>query len=737
MADITLSVIIPYYTETTREIFPLLASLNGQVGIDFEKIECILVNDGNQNELPQSFLGLFTKLPLRCLFMEKNQGPGMARQMGLDHAQGDYVMFCDADDTLHNVGVLGAFFKVIEDEYPDMIGSPWFGEQYDRQTGSRSYVLHDQDFTWLHGKAFLRSFLAEKQIRFHEKLKVHEDTYFLTLTAMETEDIYWSAVISYIWKYREDSITRRNNCAYNVDSVLWHVEALSCAYAAARARHPEKLGFLITEMMVYYYFNLHQKIWREPANGGQLRRTESALRDVFTCYRKYFDGMPPEEIAALYNRQREKQFTAERENETFYEWLTRLTELPHSAAEGAALLSDERTELPHSMERTRTAIIGTNAKGKFLKEAIENSVTHTLLYFCDETGQAGKRFEGTDVVDLKRLAGLYHENAIDMVVIANISQAYRQIMAGLAPLGITRCYVVNQFFYAEASRGAPAGEFIAADTAKPDLSYYETHIADHCNLNCRGCTHYSNLAAPRFADLDGYRKDLDALRKLYWNVTNIRLMGGEPLLNPELPEFIKATRLAFPAANIGVVTNGLLIEKQPAALFQTMKTCRCAFHVSAYPPIYAKREELAAFLAGQGVLWAFSGDTIPIRTFHKNGVLDEQYCGDPVKSFRRKKCGKTILCNFLRDGWLYPCGSFPFDEIFESCYNVKFHSLSEEERQGLRINIRATDLDGWEINRILDGPHEACRYCDPEKERVLFPWAVRGKKDVPMEDWLL
>ena len=36
------------------------------------------------------------------------------------------------------------------------------------------------------------------------------------------------------------------------------------------------------------------------------------------------------------------------------------------------------------------------------------------------------------------------------------------------------------------------------------INYIETHIVDHCNLKCKGCSHFSGLAQPYFKDLAKY-----------------------------------------------------------------------------------------------------------------------------------------------------------------------------------------------------------------------------------------
>ena len=94
------------------------------------------------------------------------------------------------------------------------------------------------------------------------------------------------------------------------------------------------------------------------------------------------------------------------------------------------------------------------------------------------------------------------------------------------------------------------------------LSYLEYHVADHCNLNCKYCTHYSPLVQePVFTDLEKFKLDLQLLKERIDDIGVIRILGGEPLLNPQLSEFITYTRRLYPKAVITVVTNGLLIER--------------------------------------------------------------------------------------------------------------------------------------------------------------------------------
>ena len=79
----------------------------------------------------------------------------------------------------------------------------------------------------------------------------------------------------------------------------------------------------------------------------------------------------------------------------------------------------------------------------------------------------------------------------------------------------------------------------------PTLYHFDIHITDHCNLNCRGCGHFSNLCPPTFLDLDAFRADMAAMAAKL-RIEQIYLLGGEPLLHPQVSEFIRAARAVLP-----------------------------------------------------------------------------------------------------------------------------------------------------------------------------------------------
>lgn len=317
-----LSVIIPRYKESELEIFPLLASINGQVGIDLSDLEVIIANDGGgPGELDPNFLALFG-LDVEQVSLTENGGPGVARQAGLDAARGDYVMFCDADDTLHSVGVLGALMQEAERTAADMLSSEWLEELKD--PGGVRYITHQIENTWMHGKLFRRAFLIQNDIRFHPALRVHEDSYFLCIAAAVAERRNHLPIPSYVWKFQPESITRRNGGVYTYESIPTFIRACSLAFAQVERLRPEQMEYKVVQFALYNYFCFHQPGWLLPENAGYRNAAEEAFVEYIAPYWRYWTDAAPETIAMVYNEERGKSFAGGVETETVWEWLRRI-----------------------------------------------------------------------------------------------------------------------------------------------------------------------------------------------------------------------------------------------------------------------------------------------------------------------------------------------------------------------------------------------------------------------------
>jgi len=111
-----ISVIIPAYNVENYVERAIKSVLNQQ----FSSLEIIVVNDGSTDKTSEKVLSINKNYPQIKLINVQNQGVSVARNIGLDIAEGDYVCFLDADDYLEE-GVLSKFYSKCKEFNLDVI----------------------------------------------------------------------------------------------------------------------------------------------------------------------------------------------------------------------------------------------------------------------------------------------------------------------------------------------------------------------------------------------------------------------------------------------------------------------------------------------------------------------------------------------------------------------------------------------------------------------------------------
>ena len=265
---------------------------------------------------------------------------------------------------------------------------------------------------------------------------------------------------------------------------------------------------------------------------------------------------------------------------------------------------------------------------------------------------------------------------------------------------------------------------IQIDNKKPRLDYVEIELSAVCNLNCKGCFQFSNLSKEEgFADFSVFIKDLVKLKELFWGVREIRLLGGEPLLNRDFLMFVEAARTIFPDSDIRLASNGLLIHKLSPEQLAQIKKYNCVINISNYPPTGKILKSITAILKKAGVPYHIS---LPIKVFYKS-LLPEP-SKSPEKAFNN--CIFTH-CHALAQGKLAACSHQMYVGRLNEAFNLDYPT----DGSGEVFDIHNTDLNGWEINELISGPHNFCRYCNPGM--VPYKWKSACVNCAKESDWIL
>lgn len=248
----------------------------------------------------------------------------------------------------------------------------------------------------------------------------------------------------------------------------------------------------------------------------------------------------------------------------------------------------------------------------------------------------------------------------------------------------------------------------------------ETHLVEHCDLNCQMCTHFSPLARPQFTEIESFSKDMRRLQELFGDaVSYIMLLGGEPLLHPEVTRFLEVTRKCFPCANVILYTNGLKIPQMKAVFWETCKKNRITITLTRYP-VSTDYERVDELMKEHEVTYQYCNT--PGRAKKSSHYpLDLRGTQEPRQNFLA--CDMANRCIFLRDGRLYTCVVIPNIQHF----NEYFHQKLEVSPLDSIDIYRASS--GGEIMRFLASPPPFCRYCDVKRRTILHEWTC-SKKDI-------
>ena len=78
------------------------------------------------------------------------------------------------------------------------------------ETGEITYVSHEQDSTFVHGKVHRRQYLLDSHIRWNDALTIHEDSYFNILCQNLSPNVKYCQTPFYLWRWRDESVCRHD-----------------------------------------------------------------------------------------------------------------------------------------------------------------------------------------------------------------------------------------------------------------------------------------------------------------------------------------------------------------------------------------------------------------------------------------------------------------------------------------------------------------------------------------------
>lgn len=202
--------VIPFYNAAAT-LETCLRSLQEQ---DNPQWTCLCVDDGSTDG-GEGIVRRFMEEDSRFFILrQENQGVAKARNRGMDHVEGGYLSFVDADDCLLPHAV-SSFYEAAGNA-PDVVvgnilhvdrkGASPFYRHLEEKAETLSSLLELFCLQYIHAKFYRTAFLRENDVRF-PALHVYEDEYFTTRVLLKAEKIVTVASSLYHYCFNPGSLT--------------------------------------------------------------------------------------------------------------------------------------------------------------------------------------------------------------------------------------------------------------------------------------------------------------------------------------------------------------------------------------------------------------------------------------------------------------------------------------------------------------------------------------------------
>jgi len=316
------------------------------------------------------------------------------------------------------------------------------------------------------------------------------------------------------------------------------------------------------------------------------------------------------------------------------------------------------------------------------------------LCYCD-TYRAGGTHNGHPIVPPEALRGEY---AGVPVIITTIH--HRSVMELLQEYGPREIMdSVPLLVDVDFSDWGKSGEKMTAEWAsRLVLSYLTTMVTEKntifyselcvmltqkCTLRCKDCSslipYFQN---PIHYDADMIVRSLSNLLS-YEEIQfqEIPLLGGEPLLYPDLFKVLAFALTAKSARRVSIITNGTLVPREE--LIPLMQDSRFFMRISDYGALSSQKDKLLTFLENNKIRYEIDNYT----EWYENQLTDSTACNEADASYKYHACTDARYA-VLQGGRLYRCSKVSWMVALGIAEPDEDNSIELLEEKGLHNRIR-------------------------------------------------
>jgi organic radical activating enzyme len=252
---------------------------------------------------------------------------------------------------------------------------------------------------------------------------------------------------------------------------------------------------------------------------------------------------------------------------------------------------------------------------------------------------------------------------------------------------------------------------------------FVVNVTEHCNLRCRSCAHLSPVLPKHFVDPGALCSDLTALSQSY-HVSVLKILGGEPLLHPDLPDVLLAARGSQVADRLEIWTNGLLLPRMDRRAWEAVDSIR----ISLYPGRSLKQDKLDACLdlaRQHNVSLRYKHYQAFQESYSEQGTDDAELV---QRIYTTCNSAHRWRCHTVANGWFFKC--------VQSYMIPKGMALGEQASYANGIQIEDSPEFRDRLLSYLTSPDPlpACRNCLGSAGRYVEHQQVRRQEFRPAQD---
>lgn len=344
-------------------------------------------------------------------------------------------------------------------------------------------------------------------------------------------------------------------------------------------------------------------------------------------------------------------------------------------------------------------IYGTSITAKIICYSLERFGIKPI-YFADKKGHT--LYMNYKVLDLKQL--LEESKVKNPIILLGVTRYLREVIIQLEDLGIKEYYDACELLEQKDGKEKFKKEGFNLEELYESYKFYRDDIlnsdklslfsldlvvSEKCSLRCKQCSnlmqYYKN---PKHVDLEVIKKSLESLLRKVDNIKELRILGGEPFMNPNFYKIIEWYIENPKIIKIGIYTNATIFPQQVKLNY--FKHKKIIMYLSDYGDLSLCLQDWIEFCEKNQISYRINR----MEKWHDCGKLERRnYTYDKCKEIYA-----TCECNnlfTLLHGKLYNC---PYAA---NAINLGALTKEEAERDYLDFDQEEIEYTIEEIRQFL------------------------------------